>query len=404
MIPSRIRLTLATSLALGLLGTGAAALATQPAKSEPERTQAAPSAAFKHPGVLVGKGQLDFVRTKVQAGSQPWKSAYDAMRTSRYASLSWKPRPRADVECGSGSNPNHGCSDERDDALAAYTDALMWTVTGDKRYAKKSIEIMDAWSATIKRHSNSNAPLQTGWAGASFSRAAEIVRHTNGGWPASRVDRFKKVLREVYLPILVAGQPNKNGNWELIMTDAAMGIAVFLDDRTSFDKAVKLWRGRLPAYVYLKSDGDLPKPPPGGNKNTKDKLIAYWQGQKVFADGLAQETCRDFGHTGWGLDAAVHAAETARLQGVDLYKEGRARLTKALEFHAAYELGATAPSWLCGGTLHKGLGPTQEIVFNHYHGRLGVAMPKTQKLVEARRPAGANYFLAWETLTHAGTP
>src|SRR4051794_12025758 len=44
------------------------------------RVAAAAPAAFAHPGVVVGRAQLDLVRTKVAAGAQPWKSAYDQMR------------------------------------------------------------------------------------------------------------------------------------------------------------------------------------------------------------------------------------------------------------------------------------------------------------------------------------
>ena len=45
-----------------------------------------------------------------------------------------------------------------------------------------------------------------------------------------------------------------------------------------------------------------------------------------------------------------------------------------------------------------------EIVYNHYHNRLGQEMPATLRYTESRRPAGANYFFAWETLTHANNP
>lgn len=91
-------------------------------------TVAAP-ASFTHPGVLVSRPQLDFVRAKVQAGAQPWKSAYDQMLASKYASLTRTAKPRAIVECGSYSNPNYGCTDEREDAIAAYTLALAWYIT-----------------------------------------------------------------------------------------------------------------------------------------------------------------------------------------------------------------------------------------------------------------------------------
>ncbi|MEU1158411.1 hypothetical protein ABZ369_36185, partial [Streptomyces sp. NPDC005918] len=83
-----------------------------------DRAEAAPSA-FVHPGVTVSRGQLDFAREKVDAGAQPWKSAYDQMMGSKYASLSRTPKPRAVVDCGSYSDPNYGCTDEREDAIAA---------------------------------------------------------------------------------------------------------------------------------------------------------------------------------------------------------------------------------------------------------------------------------------------
>ncbi|TWP50496.1 hypothetical protein FKR81_20185 [Lentzea tibetensis] len=383
----RLHLVLAGVLAAGLVST--------PATAAP--------AAFAHPGVLVSRAQLDAARTRVNAGLQPWKSAYDSMRASAYASLSRTPKPRAVVECGPASNPNNGCSDEREDALAAYTQSLLWYITKDDRHAKKAIQLMDAWSAVIKDHTNHNARLQTGWAGASFARAAEIIKHTYTSWP--QAGRFAKVLREVYLPEIRDGGGCTNGNWELIMMDAAVGIAVFLDDRAAFDKAIGIWRGRVPGYVYLASDGSRPKAPSTcPSKDTQAEIVDYWQGQSRFVDGLAQETCRDFGHTGWGLEAMAHVAETAWHQGVNLYREAQDRMTKASYFHVRYEQGAAVPSWLCGGKVSRGLAATTEVVVNHYRNRLGLEMDTSQRYTESKRPAGASYFYAWETLTHAGSP
>lgn len=405
------RLALTVLLSVGLLAPPALAaplaLAAPAAVTVPEAPAPPPAAqapaAFNHPGVLVSRAQLDKARSRVQAGQQPWKSAYDAMRDSPLASLSRTPAPRAVVECGPSSNPNNGCSEEREDALAAYTQALLWYLTRDDRHARKAIQVLDAWSAVIKDHTNHNARLQTGWAGASFARAAELMKHTYGGW--AQADRFARVLREVYLPEIRNGGGCTNGNWELIMMDAAIGIAVFLDDRAAFDKAVGIWRGRVPGYVYLTSDGSRPKAPSTcPAKDTQAEIVAYWHGQTRFVDGLAQETCRDFGHTGWGLQAAAHVAETAWHQGVNLYREAQDRLTKAAYFHANHELGAAVPSWLCGGSVKRGLGPTTEVVVNHYRNRLGVQMDTSQRYTESRRPAGASYFYGWETLTHAEAP
>ncbi|MDI1465979.1 alginate lyase family protein [Catellatospora sp. KI3] len=369
--------------------------------SAPRPAQAAP-ATFAHPGVLVSRAQLDFIRGKVNSGAQPWKAAYDQMFASRYASLTRAAHPRSVVECGSYSNPNYGCTDEREDAIAAYTMALIWYVTRDSRYAAKAIEIMDAWSAVITDHTNSNAPLQTAWAGSTWPRAAEIIRYTYTGWP--NLNRFATMLRNVYLPEVVNGNTTSNGNWDMSMTEATLGIAVFLEDRTSYDKAVARFRNRMKAYFYLATDGSVPYGP-GGGIDTASEIISYWQGQSTFVDGLSQETCRDFTHTGYGIASASHIAETSRIQGQDLWPEFTDRLRHALGLHAKYQLGTAVPSWLCGGSLTLGLGPVTEVGFNALNFRLGIGMTNTQTLTLNQRPAGTNnLFVAWETLTHAANP
>ncbi|MFE0477228.1 alginate lyase family protein [Streptomyces sp. NPDC058947] len=384
----------AAALVAGVLAWPAGAAPSAPA---------AP-AAFVHPGVTVSKGQLDFARSQVNAGAQPWKGAFDRMMASKYADLNRTPKPRAVVECGSYSNPNYGCTDEREDAIAAYTQALAWYITRDERHARKAIELMDAWSAVIRDHTNSNAPLQTGWAGSSWPRAAEIIKHTyTGTWANS--GRFATMLRTVYLPEIINGS-NSNGNWELSMMEAAVGISVFLEDKASYDKAMAKFRTRTAAYVYLESDGALPRTVPSQNLDTRDKIVKYWQGQSTFVNGLSQETCRDFTHTGYGLSAISHVAETSRIQGQDLYgTDVGERLRHGLGFHAKYELGGAVPSWLCGGSLKPGLGPITEVGHNALANRLGHAMTNTETLTLRGRPAGSNnLFVAWETLTHGDNP
>jgi hypothetical protein len=128
-----------------------------------------------------------------------------------------------------------------------------------------------------------------------------------------------------------------------------------------------MWQKRLPAYIHLKSDGDHPISPPGGQVHTKNQIITFWYNQTTFVDGLAQETCRHLAHTTMGLSAAINMAETAWHQGLDLYKEGHDRIVKTMEFHANYILGAKVPEWLCHGELSGNTVPTWEIGYNHYH-------------------------------------
>jgi hypothetical protein len=352
---------------------------------------------FKHPGVLWNRAQLDFVRGKIMAGAQPWKAAFDDA-LQRAGALTYQPHPFEVVECGAYSNPNIGCSEERNDAVAAYTHALAWYVTRDEAHAKKAIEIMGAWARTLKSHANSNAPLQAAWAAAVWPLAGELIRHSYPGWAPGDVDAFATMLKTVYLASTSKGS-SANGNWELVMIEATIDMAIFLDDHAAFDHALAMARKRIPAYFYLKSDGPTPVPPPG---STKD-LTAFWYGQAMLVDGLAQETCRDFTHTQYGIASCLAIAEAAFQQGVDLYAEQSDRLRAAMEFHADYLLGTPAPSWLCGGTLMLTVRPTWEIGYNHFHDRLGLALPHTQKLIETkiRGMSDVDHHMVWETLTHA---
>ncbi|WP_263168425.1 alginate lyase family protein [Streptomyces sp. SCSIO ZS0520] len=369
------------------------------------RPRSAPGREFRHPGALVSGEQLDAVRRHVEHGEQPWLGAFLAMRDSRYGDLGHRPRPYATVACPPDTRPGRGCVEEREDAIAAYTQALLWYVTGERAHAAAAARIMDAWSAKVRRHTEGNAGLQAAWAGATWARAGEVLRTPGSGWPRASVRRFGAMLRGAYRPAVTAGAADFNGNWDLAMTDAALSIAVFLDDHAGFRRALDRFRARVPAYFYLRSDGPLPRTPPGSRVRGADAIRTYWFGQRVFRDGLAQESCRNFQHAGYALAATAHIAETAWHQGVDLYGPYRERLRAAVEFHARYQNGARAPAWLCGGKVRRTLGPDLEVLVNHLENRLQLKLPQADRLLRRTRPAGTDdLFVAWETLTQAGNP
>ncbi len=387
----------------------AAALLAACGTADGSRTMARalpPDAEFTHPGVLVGKDQLAAVRENVLAGRQPWLKAFLDMRDSRYGAYKYRAEPYTSVNCPAGAMAGRGCIQERTDAIAAYTQALLFTVTGKRQHAVKAREIMDSWSARLKRHTGQNAGLQAAWAGSTWARAAEIVRHTSGAdWPADRVQRFETMLRTVYLPRVTRRVLDVNGNRDLVSTDAAIGIAVFLDDHKTFDHALQRFRDRVPAYFYLRKDGPHPRTAPGSGMDTPQRLRSYWFQQSTYKDGVSQETCRDFEHVGHSLAATAHIAETAWQQGVDLYSEVKDRLRAALSLHARHQLGEPAPAWLCGGKVARTMGPDLEVVLNHLEDRSHVSVPAARRLAERTRPAGTDgLFVAWETLTHAGDP
>jgi len=370
-------------------------------------TSAVEVTAFRHPGLLSSADDLSFIRGRIAAGAEPWRTAFERLGASEVARLDRRPAPRPVVDCGAYSKPDHGCSEEKADAQAAYAQALLWALGGGRQHAAKAIEVLDVWSSVLRAHTGHNAPLQSAWAASVFVRAAELVAHGDAGWSPEGERRFARLLRQVYLPAVATGSPNFNGNWELSMIEATAAAAVFLDDAPLFARAVAAWRARVPAYFYEASDGPTPRRPPGTDRFADPgALVAHWHGQQTFVDGLCQETCRDLGHTLYGLAAAVDTAEIAFHQGVDLYGEQRKRLTDAMELHAGLLLGQAAPPWLCGGRVQLARRPsTFEIAFHHYHDRRGEALPVTARLIDEKiRPSGADHHMAWESLTHARLP
>ena len=267
----------------------------------------------------------------------------------------------------------------------------------------------------------------------------------------------------------------QNGNWVLAIADSLIQLGVLLDDVDAYDRGVALWRDRVPAYCYLSSlDGAHPRVPYGGygggnagyaipSTRTGDPY-GYW-GQagdrtpaltpigdaprraspptterKLF-DGVSQETCRDLEHVQFGLAAMMNAAETARIQGLDLYSEQSARLAGCMELAALYEnesptdtsgrilayatpvnpavtLPAREPTLCPDASGHAtvvllnagSLGaytvqPTWEIGYNALADRLGMSLPLTRELITRYRSppdgwVGATHHIAWETLTH----
>ncbi|KAH8433519.1 uncharacterized protein LDX57_011153 [Aspergillus melleus] len=390
-------------LPLGLLSLGLATTASAAPKDSTTTTPSKTSTEFTHPGVFLSSSQLKHIASQVSANQGPQAAAYESMMSHEFASRT-EPSPFATVECGPTSTPDVGCHEEREDALTAYLNALAWVVTGTKKYADRAIEFMNAWSSTVEGHSNSNAPLQAAWSAASWARAAEIIRYSEAGWEESDVEQFEGMLRDVYLPEIIEGAPGKNGNWELVMMEAALGISVFINDRESYDKAMEIFLKRVPAYIYLTKDGDLPKTSPEDNLSSSSSIIDFWQGQSTFSEnGISQETCRDFAHTGYGIASIAHVAETARIQGRDLYEEDTGeRLRYALGFHTKYQLQGSLPGDICGGDLERELSDVTEVAFNGLSFRGNHTMTNTEKYTLERRPAGTDkLFIGWETLTHA---
>jgi hypothetical protein len=351
---------------------------------------------FVHPGGLNSKAELDFVKAKIQAGAQPWKGEFDQMISSSYATRGPHGLPNI-------NSRNNDANVSRDDAIAAYTQALLWYFTDDETYANRSIAILNSWSELQRFTAGSDQDrLQAGWIGTVFAQAAEIMRGYLG-WSASEIGDLQAMFRRAFYPQLNTAS-SWNGNVDLTQIDAMLSIAVCNEDEAEFNKGLDRLRVRNRAYFYLTSDGARPQPIAGDGGDPQK----FWSNPSKWVDGLNQETCRDNGHhSQFGLGSALHAAEIAWHQGVDVYTKNQKRYTAAMELMATQLLTGSMQGICSNNTSSPDRYDTWEVGYNHYHNRAGVALPKTQELiVEQIRPRAprAVWNLVYETLTHADLP
>ena len=102
---------------------------------------------FIHPGILHSREDLDRMKKAVARKEEPIYAGYQMFIQNPASQYSYKMQgPLAMV----GRNPTIGQATYDSDANAAHQNAVMWAVTGDKRYAEKAIEIVNAWSSSLK--------------------------------------------------------------------------------------------------------------------------------------------------------------------------------------------------------------------------------------------------------------
>ncbi len=364
----------------------AAALTALWAQS-PAPAVAAEPHGFVHPGGVVGQAELDAVRAKLAAGEEPWTTALGQLRGLAVAGR-FDTAPRSEA-------------DQKEHARQAYANALVWATTGDDAAARRGIAILNVWGRTFTGYVPAEGQnlLVAGWIGALLAPAAELLRDHPDWKPADR-ERVKTMFTTAFAPALERMSP-WNGNVDLTQIDALMNIAVFCEDERLLTLGVERLRRRSPASFYLASDAEAARAIEGDGGN----VVAFWSRPATWPDGLSQESCRDNGHHAqFALASALHAAEVAWHQGIDLYAEQRDRSVAAMEL-LARQLLERSMLGCCGADRDATTGDlydTFAVGYHHYHHRLGLNLPHTERLLreEIRRRGQSDWNIFFETFTH----
>ncbi|NLR57464.1 cell wall anchor protein [Chitinophaga polysaccharea] len=344
---------------------------------------------FVHPGLLHKQADFDRMKSKVEAGAEPWVSGWNRLTSNSHSGLGWQPNPADTVYRGSDGVHRENYGQLYNDIAAAYATALRWKVSGDKLYAEKSIQIMNAWSARLKRIAgNNDANLAAGLYGYQFANAAEIMR-SYSGWAPADFRRFQQMMRNVFYPMNHSFLTRRErcmshfyANWDLCVMNSILAIGVLCDDRDLYNEAIGYFK-------YGAGNGAI-------------SHAVYF----IHPDGLGQwqESGRDQGHTTLGIGLMGTFCEMAWNQGDDMYGYDNNRFLKGAEYVAAYNLGDSVsfkPYTNCVGVVQNVISsgsrgntrPVWELVYNHYVNRKGLAAPNCARFAQKVRPegGGGNY-------------
>ncbi|CCZ86467.1 alginate lyase family protein [Phocaeicola plebeius] len=336
-----------------------------------------------HPGILHTMSDIERMREIVANQEEPGFSGYKKLESDPLSSYDYSIQgPFEELYRGNiGGVSIQGKYES--DFNAAYQNAVMYAVTQDERYAKKSTEILIKYGETVKTILGDDTTLLPSIMGVKFIYAVELMRYL---YPQGMTDESFNIvcnmLKTVFIPVLetfMSTPAYSNGNWGASVGMTYIAASVLFNDKEMYKKALEF---------YLNADDN------GTIRN-------YIDGET----GQCQESGRDQAHTQLGLACLSVTCEIAYKQGTDLYSVLDNRLMKGFEYTAKYNLGyddvpysvfqdvtGKYSNWDKISAQDRGeFRPIYEMVYNHYVNRKGLDMPYTQKVVEKNRPEGFYY-------------
>lgn len=204
-----------------------------------------PLSGFTHPGVGVTGEILENLQTQLRAGSEPWKSYFEAMLLDTdFSSKDLGPKRN-----GGGFNNSQFAN--ANDGARAYAQAVMYFVTGDNAYRRNAMKIIRAYE-DIDPESLAyfnDACIHTGIPTNRICIAAEILRYstyevTEGytdaelAWTDEDTEKFISNFLSPEVEVFQYS-PDRFMNQHLYTNIGVMSAALFMDDREGYEKAVE---------------------------------------------------------------------------------------------------------------------------------------------------------------------
>ncbi|MFG2786377.1 alginate lyase family protein [Streptomyces sp. NPDC048419] len=351
------------------------------------------SRAFAHPGLLHSSADLARMKAAVAAKQSPVHDGYLAFAAHARSQATYTIQNTGQITSW-GRGPADFQSQAVADSAAAYQNALMWAVTGDRAHADKARDILDAWSASLTAITGADGPLGAGLQAFKFLNAAELLRHTGyDGWAEADVARCVRSFLDVWYPAVSGYMLYANGNWDLTAIQTILAIGVFCEEPVLFEDALRFAAAGA------------------GNGSVPHRVVTE--------AGQGQESGRDQGHEQLAVGLTGDVAQVAWNQGVDLWGFDGNRVLANFEYAARYNLGGDVPftpdldrtgkyiKTAVSATGRGSLPPIYEMAYAHYAGVRGLDAPYTKAALfrgtgGTRVVEGSNDDLpSWGTFAYA---
>lgn len=204
---------------------------------------------FVHPGVGLTAELLINVRQKVRQQVEPWNTYFNAMLESTAAQRN---ASSGNQNAADPTKPSTDAFNSRSvngrfiaDGLKAYTQALLYFITGDEQYRHNAIYIIRIWSQMdpSKYKYFSDAHIHTGIPLNRMVMAAEILRYTSCRsedlkWTESDTKNF---VTNLVTPVIETFQYNQNHfmNQHTYPLIGAISGYIFTGNRSRYNEAVE---------------------------------------------------------------------------------------------------------------------------------------------------------------------
>lgn len=215
--------------------------------------------AYEHPGGMHPAKQIAFVKHQIKSLSQPTVDAYrqligkaDSAGMHEYHALADFKVPGFYIDAAMHRKNSSGL---QADSFDAYACALAYQLSGEKKYAERSLGFLMAWANINHTYSDFDGALVMAYSGTGMIMAAEMMLNYKK-WPSADREKFFTWVRNVYLKSCTEIRTRKN-NWADWGRYGSVLCAYLLDNEAEMQENIRLVKSDL--FHKIAEDGHMPE-------------------------------------------------------------------------------------------------------------------------------------------------